>query len=719
MIKPKHSVLLDYLQVILRRKQTVLLCLGGVTLLVVLISLFSTPVYEAEATLIYAESKAASFALDEGQPFITKGALINLTEQLKSRALAKEVTQALPEQVAEKIKALAPKPAGSSEDSFVDIYLQENLAVALVPGSDIVKIKVQANDPVTAKIVANTYTERIIDWNLRRKREEVSSIRDFVEGQLQDFQNRLNAAEEALQEFKEQNKMLSLNEASAEILTRMTQAEVIYNEARAQRTALEQRQRYVEQKKQELAPSLTITATPEAEQLKQQLQELEMQYSSRQAQGLSENNPEMAAQKQKISQVKQELAHELLKTSQRNNLIDPLSQIKNLLQESIALEVDLETNKAREQGLAQIIAGYEKELQTLPKQELELTRLIRAREVNNRIYSMLLEKREEVRITEAGKIGDVRVLDAAEEPIHPIMPNKVRNLLLGLLLGLTVGVGLAFFLESLDTSLKSREDVEKYMNLPVLASIPSIKSGSEKNGNGARSLVKRNQHTAESLAEKLFSRLNGNTQVVEAYRALQINFAFLNSEGVLKSILVSSPGQGEGKTLTAINMAQAFARSGMKTLLIDCDLRRPSIHKVLGLDQEPGVTNVLIGQVPVHHAIQNTENEKLSVLTCGTLLPHPSDILHTKGLRDLLVDLKNEYELIILDAPPLIAVTDSIVLGTEVDGVCLVIKSGRTSYDAALRAKSLLENGHTRIIGTILNDVDLKSVYGYRKEYYY
>jgi tyrosine-protein kinase Etk/Wzc len=210
--------------------------------------------------------------------------------------------------------------------------------------SDVLKIKVLANGASAAKIIANTYVECLIDLNLRNKREEISGVRDFVEKQLIVFQNKLNAAEDTLRNFMEQNKITTIDAASAEILRRLTEAEASYNTAKTDRVALEQRQLYLERKKRALAPTLPSTARP------------------------------------------------------------------------LAQEVDLETLKAREQALQKIIGEYEAKLQMLPNQELQLARVIRARDVNNKIYSMLLEKREERKLRIAGKVGDVHVIDTAENP---------------------------------------------------------------------------------------------------------------------------------------------------------------------------------------------------------------------------------------------------------------------------------------------------------------
>jgi len=342
-----------------------------------------------------------------------------------------------------------------------------------------------------------------------------------------------------------------------------------------------------------------------------------------------------------------------------------------------------------------------------------LARYIRAKDVNDKIYSMLLERLQEARITEASKVGDIHIVDLADIPHSPIKPNKTRNIILGVILGLALGIGLAFFRESLDTSIKSQNDVENFLHLPVLATIPTI------NSNGSTQLRKKDRHQKESYVGKLLTNINKNTPIYEAYRTLQLNFNFINYDRLIKNLLITSAGAGDGKTISAINMAQLFSNSNIKTLLIDCDFRRPMVHKILNLKQGPGLSNVLINQSELEKVIQQPEGSKLQVLTCGTIPPNPSDILDTQSMKNLLSLLRNLYDLIILDAPPTIAVTDSMILGSKVDGVCFVIKSGKTSFEAANHAKQILEKGQSNIVGTILNDVNLKNTYDYYKDYYY
>lgn len=708
-IEPKRSEFLDYFHVLRRRKWTIVLCLLGILVPDLILNQLLTPIYEARALIIYEEPKDTMFALDMGQPFYNKSATVNLSEQIKSRTLAEQVARTLPANVTASFKLPNPIPADFSQELFIARQLQKRLTVEGIRGSDILKIKMEAANPFHAKTIVNTYLQRLTDWSLSKKREETSNVRGFVEEQLKVYQENLDQAENALKQFKEQNKLVSLTEASTEFLQRISEAEVAYNEAKTEREALEQRKKFIDDKK---TPSFSLASSPAAQKMKQRLEELEAQYSSYRVNGYSEHQQEMQTIKDEIATMKQNIVQELMSVSQRDKLIDPLSQIRSLLQESITIEVNLETLKARERALRNILKEHESRLQALPEQELRLARLIRSRDVNDKIYSVLLEKLQEARITEASKVGDIKIIDSAELPIAPVKPNKMRNILLGFMLGVALGVGMAFFLDSLDTSLKSQEDVEKYLNLTVLTSIPAISK------NGALNIKKRYQHTKVSYIGKLLNEYKKGSLLYDAYSTLQLNFAFINTDNVYQTILITSAVSGEGKTLNAINTALAFSNTTAKTLLIDCDLRRPMAHRILNYKDEPGLTNVLISKIDIANAVQEIIGTNLHFLACGTLPPNPSEILNTQRMRDVLADLKTTYDIIIVDAPPLITVIDSVILSKEVDGVCLVIKSGKTNFDLANKAKQILQNSSAKIIGIILNDVNLKNVYGYYKDYY-
>jgi len=714
----QSSTLVDYFKLIVNRKWLIALCVL-VTLIPAILWIWkATPVYETEATIIYEEANDTAFLLELGQPLYSKSAILNMVEQIKSRALADEVVKRLPEAILNTFIISSNPGENFSRMKYISGIINSNLGVENVRGADIIKIRVQANDPIAVKTIANTYVDLIIEWNLQKKKKEISNIRNFVEGQLLTFQDKLRTAEEDLLTYKENNDLITLSDESKEMLANLTDVEVAYNQTKTEREALEQRRRFIEKKKQELMPTLNITSSDILQQLKEKLHHLERQYSDLQMKSAGGEEEALASLRGQINLAKHDLVNELIKSSARETLADPLSQIRNLLQESITLEVELETYKAREQSLKNTMNGYNQELLVLPKQELALARLIRAKEVNDKIYALLLEKREEARITEAGKVGDVRVIDYAEVPAFPIKPNKLKTLMMALAIGLSCGIGLAFLLYSLDNSIKTDQDVEKYLGLPVIASIPTISN------NGVLHKLTNKEDAHDPYHSLMLSQILSKSHIFEAYRLLQLNFSFLNPDRKLRTLLVTSSEPSAGKTLTALNIAQFYAREGTKTIVIDCDLHRPKIHRALKLSQEPGLTNFLISKstgFDSYTQIIDNEifNNNLAVMTCGTLPPNPSEILRSKRMEELINELNDSYEFVILDAPPIISVTDSLILGQDVDGVLLVLRSGKTNREVAIKAKKILEDSQVNIVGTLLNDIDLKSNYGYYKDYYY
>jgi tyrosine-protein kinase Etk/Wzc len=715
---PPAPTLIDYIKILFAKKWLILGCTLAILIPSIIWIWSVTPIYETESSIIYEEANDTAFLLDLGQSFYNKSAILNMVEQIKSRALAEEVAKNLPPDVVATFQLPDARPANFSRDKFIAGTIKKNLEVLNVRGADIIKIKIQANNPLAAKIIADAYADHIVDWFLKKNKAEISNIRSFVEGQINVFQEKLRTAEEELLEFKEHNDLIKLSDASSEMISSLTDVEVAYNQAKTEREALEQRRRFIEQKKQELMPSLGVSDNESAQKIKAELLDMERQYSAAQMQAESRNQESLATLRDKINESKKDLINELMKNGVRENLADPISQIRNLLQESINLEVDLETYKAREQGLKGTMKQYTQQLERLPKRELELARLIRAKEVNDKIFSILLEKREEARITEAGKVGDVRIIDYAETPLFPIKPQKMKMVVLALLLGLSFGASLTFILHSLDKSLKTDQDIEKYLNLPVIAAVPRIP------GNGVHHKITQKETVMDSYQSRLLTKTWTKSHIFEAYRALQLNFLFLNPDNKLKSILITSSEPGAGKTLTSVNIAQFYAREGTKTILLDCDLRRPMVHKALNLNLEPGLSNFIcdkaINIAPYLHLLEDDFlHHNLSVLTCGTLPPNPSELLGSKKMEDVIADLYETNDLLIIDSPPIISVMDSIILGQIVDGVVLVLRSGKTNFEAAIRAKKILETGKVNILGTLLNDIDLKSTYGYYKDYYY
>jgi capsular exopolysaccharide synthesis family protein len=283
-------------------------------------------------------------------------------------------------------------------------------------------------------------------------------------------------------------------------------------------------------------------------------------------------------------------------------------------------------------------------------------------------------------------------------------------------LGLLFGGGIAVLLESLDTSLKSIEEVEA-LDVSVLGHIPRIKEssrykGRSRNGRGKhKEVVKVTSHLLTHSAPK--------SPVSEAYRTLRTNIQFSNLDNPIQTMLVTSAGPGEGKSTTVANLAITFSQMGTKTILLDTDFRRPIIHSIFGMEKEPGVTNYLAEKATLERIIRKTSVENLDVITCGLIPPNPSELLASEKMKEFVAELKKIYQMILFDTPPVIAVTDAVVLSLLLDGVVLVASAGQTSHQGLARAKALLENVDAKIMGAVLNKIEAKTAYGSYHYYYY
>jgi tyrosine-protein kinase Etk/Wzc len=420
------------------------------------------------------------------------------------------------------------------------------------------------------------------------------------------------------------------------------------------------------------------------------------------------------------------LKEEIVKLA-KVEVLNPVMLSENLVVRKIEIEANLQALQPKVEALKGIIDEYGRQLESLPEKSLKLARLEREAAADEKIYLMMQEKYQESRITEVGQIGQVRIIDPARPPKEPVRPRKTLNILLGFIVGLGLGIGLTFLLEYMDNSVRTIEDMEK-LGVSVLGSIPMIKEQeaikrlkifpAKMNGrNGSLDSVE-----AKKLASRLITHFAPKSPISEAYRTFRTNIQYTKLDRELKTILVTSPGPGEGKSTSVANLAITMAQMGSKVLLIDSDLRRPILHSIFSIDRRVGLSNVLVGRATFDEAIQPTEIENLYVLPCGTLPPNPSELLGSVAMRTALDEMKQNFDIVLFDSPPIIAVTDAAVLSSQLDGVILVIKSGQTDREAALRATTLLKNVKTRVLGALLNGVHVESMYGsyyYYYHYYY
>jgi len=384
------------------------------------------------------------------------------------------------------------------------------------------------------------------------------------------------------------------------------------------------------------------------------------------------------------------------------------------------------------------LTGRQKELSI---KEIELVQLRRNVTVAEDIYLMFKKKYEEARIFEAEKAQDVTIVDPALLPSGPIKPNINFNIMIGLFSGLLIGLIMAFVIESLDTTVGRLDDIEELLKVPVIGVIPntSLEKRKKRFTNIIRKKTKKISMEG-SIHERLVSLFAPSSIAAEAYRTLRTQ---LELTGLLKnagnSIVVTSAAPEEGKTQTLCNLAIVMAQSGQKVLIIGSDFRKPAIYKLFGFKRSPGLADVLIGKISWKKAINTATDmllggleyeqvlktqgiENLSILTCGERAPNPAELLNFPEMSDLIQELKLNFDIILLDSPPTIPVTDSAILGDKTDGIILVYQAGSTSRHALLRAKIQLEHVGIKIKGVVINNLKaqyIEDVTPYQKYRYY
>ena len=315
---------------------------------------------------------------------------------------------------------------------------------------------------------------------------------------------------------------------------------------------------------------------------------------------------------------------------------------------------------------------------------------------------------QRARMAEAVEAGDIDVVALAHLPSEPLVSGSTLKLVLGLGLGLMLGLVLAFILEALNTSIRRPEDLEAVLHVPGLAVIPRITTGSAAGGSLFRGLLTRG---GKAGRPEVGAPMAGNqtfSMGIEAFRNLRTSLIWSDGGEALKSLVVTSAAPGEGKTLTAANLAVALAYDGLNVLLVDCDIRRPRIHGLFRLPRTPGLMDLLTvsgnPDAAPPPSIRETSIARLSVLPCGALPMNAANLLSSTRMRVLLQQLEEQYDIIVLDTPPVLATADAAIVGSLTDGVLLVVRAGATDRNAAQRAFQQLANVGARVVGTVLND---------------
>lgn len=574
--------------------------------------------------------------------------------------------------------------------------LRENLSARLRERTDVVDIGYTDHDPVMAQRVVNTLIRSFQARNASDAQQESRRRRLFVGDQLEQTEAAVREAQDRLTEFRSRREVFSSREQLAAYQSGRMGIEVRREELEADRGMYQALLERLEQgggewtrgELQTFVASPGVAQNPVAVRLYEQLVEYQTARDTLTtgAWSRSATNPDVERLDALIASTEERLVN--------------------------AVRSHIGSLEARIRALDELEARSSASFRELPAIEAEEMRLVQELDAIQRIADLLREEHQRARIAEAVEAGQVEIVDPAVLPMRPESSRRALKLALGLMLGLMLGSGSAFLVETLNTRLRGREDIEAALGLAGLTVIPRIDGGPDRIGRVTRALpapsdnshARRRTKAEPPRVETLVAATHTRSPAAEAFRTLRTNLLFAQAADDLRVVLVTSSAPGEGKTTTAANLAVTFAQQGLNVLLIDGDLRRPRLHHVFDLGREPGLSEMILGQSELDGTVRETRVQGLTLLTTGTLPPSPAELLGSPKMRAMMTTLRGLYDIVVIDSPPVHVAADAAVLSTLSDGVVLVVRSGQTEREAAQQAVRQLSSVGARILGTVIND---------------
>ena len=559
--------------------------------------------------------------------------------------------------------------------------LRGSLSTRVIPQTDVVEITYQGTDPVLVRDAANAVAAAYAEFSSDLQTTQARTKTRFIERSLAERRQELEAAQQRLQAFKERNQ-------TPDVPSEMTAlAENIQQFEGERRAAIVEQNTYekllgkltqadtVDEDLRRLAGTDAITKNSYVASLYTRWFELvkAREEMAGIGAGRSSSHSEVIAQDKLIARTKRDLQE--------------------------ASRVYLEGISSRLRSYDQTIAELRRQSERYPPLESEQARLQADVRTLQTTYDNLQREYQMAKIAESADGATVRMVDKAQLPGFAISPNRRRAIQFAMIVGLLLGIAAAVGLEKIDDSVKSPDELLNRFQLPVLGQIPAIRAAGREEG---------------TPLSRLVTHVDPRSVVAEAYRSLRTNIAFSRAQSRIRTLVLTSPGPADGKSTTVANLAITFAQQGQKTLLVDADLRRAVLDKTFSVPRTPGLTEVVVGVAALDDAVHSTSVENLFVMGSGQLPPNPSELLGSARMREVLDAARERFDVVLFDSPPLLAVTDAAVLSTMVEGSILVVRMGSTSREAVRRAASHLRAVHSRVLGAVLNDIDLNagSYYG-------
>ncbi len=595
------------------------------------------------------------------------------------------------------------------------LALSNSIKVTPVKDAQMVKITSSSTNPVMSAKIANYIAQEYIIQSIEYERSDARNVRLFIDKRLMITLKSLKEAEDALRLYKEKENFVILDENAKDYINKLssfeTQKAQIEMDIKAQEMTIENIHKQMSDtlspynRYKELASIPSLSGNTTIRELQNRMMGLELKKSEL-LQEFTEKHPEVIAingQIEDITKSMNSIVKNVLTIGPASN--DPIYQ--NMMSTTISSITIIKADSGKIRALNSVIKKYSNKLKKLPRKEVTLAQLVRKKNVNEQIYTMLLTKLEEAKINEARAIAPVRIVDSAIVPTSPVKPRKRLNMIMGLFLGILVGIGGAFLLEYMDNTIKSPEIIEDHFGMPFIGIIPNI--------NGS---MKQQVNNHFSIRNKLITQYEPQSPIAEAYRVIRTNLQFASLDNPLKSILLTGVQPGDGKTTTVCNLAITYANMGLKTVVVDTDLRKSQVHKMFDIKDNGGIFNYLIEDTKLESITYKTEIANLSAIPAGKIKGNFGEILNSNKMKSLIKSLNNKYDIILYDSPPILSVADPLILGSLMDGIILVVRYGFTDKDGLMHVKKTLSQHSTKLIGVILNDTH-KEHYSYGYKYYY
>jgi succinoglycan biosynthesis transport protein ExoP len=714
----QDSVLREYVRIFIKRKWVLIASVALVVSVVTISTLRTTPIYEAVGSIAINKMDPVTFNLKDSSSAVDYYDPADLDTEvriLKSDLLALQVIRQLNLDKPTENGAGNKSPSSSLElttdamqpdsarTSAVLAGFKGSMLVSLVPNTRIIEIRYRSPDKNLAARVVNTLANTYVEQNFKTRFESTMQASDWLSKQLVDLQIKVETSQEKLVKYQKEHEILGIDEKQNITTAKLDELNRELTSAESTRMEKESIYHLVQAGDSDsIAAAANVDGAARGssansallEKLREQQADLKIQVAQLSTQ-FGPSYPKLAQLNSQLKEVDAQIQSEMRKVAAR-------------------LRGDYLAALQRETMLRSALEKQKQEANKLNESAIEYSLLKRDVDANRTLSEGLLERLKEAGVTAGLRSNNFRIVDVARVPTAPSGPNILRNLGFALALGLSTGIGLAFLLENMDNTVRTPEQAQTISALPSLGMIPLGSRSTKQVGSREKLAL-----AASREAVELVTKSRPRSQMAESYRALRTSLLLTFAGGPPKVILITSALPEEGKTTTSVNSAIVLAQKDTRVLLIDADLRRPSIHKTFGMGPKLGLSNVLTGTATLQQAIiPSTILPELFILPAGTPPPNPAELLASTKMKNILEELRKQYDHIVIDSPPTLSVTDAVVISTGADAVVLVIRSGHTTKPALRRARDILLQVNARVCGVLVNAVDLNSPdYYYHYEY--